>query len=77
MTIAEVAGKYNVPYSVAYEASYGVEPVATLERDKDFPEDKLFDNLILAYNVKRRRHEYEIALIDYKIKSANRIRGQV
>ena len=42
MTIKEFAEKYDLPYSVAYEASYGVHAVSTRIRDRDFPEDEMF-----------------------------------
>lgn len=42
MTIKEFSDKYDVPYNMAYEASYRVSPVGTMQRDKDFPEDDLF-----------------------------------
>ena len=42
MTIKEFSDKYGIPYHIAYEASYKVQPVGTFIRDKDFPEDLLF-----------------------------------
>lgn len=43
MTIKEFANKYGIPYHVAYEATYRVKPISTMMRDRDFPEDELFD----------------------------------
>ena len=43
MTIKGFADKYNIPYHIAYEASYNVQPIGTWERDKDYPEDDLFN----------------------------------
>ena len=42
MTIKEFANKYGIPYHVAYEATYRVKPISTMQRDRDFPEDELF-----------------------------------
>ena len=43
MTLKEFAQKYDVPYHVVYEASYKVPAISTMMRDRDFPEDELFD----------------------------------
>ena len=76
MTIKAFAEKYGINYNLAFEASQGVKPVPTLERNKDFPEDELFDNLIAIYHRKRRFFEQEISALNVKIRSANRKRGE-
>ena len=60
MTIREFADKYEIPYSIAYEASYKVSPVGTLKRDKDFPEDELF---AAADKLLEKRMQYHTKLI--------------
>lgn len=42
MTIKEFSEKYGVSYNMAYQASHEVEPVGSMIRDKDFPEDGLY-----------------------------------
>lgn len=42
MTLKEFANKYQIPYNVVYEASYKVQPISTVRRDRDFPEKQLF-----------------------------------
>ena len=56
MTIKEFADKYDVPYHIAYEASYKVTPVGTLYRDKDFPEDDLFVETDKLLEIRMRKH---------------------
>ena len=36
MTIKEFAYKYTLPYHLVYKASFTVQPIATLERDRDY-----------------------------------------
>lgn len=42
MTIKEFVSKYNVPYSVVWQATCNVKPVSTLMRDRDYPEKELY-----------------------------------
>ena len=46
VTIKAFAKKYGVPMSIAFEASYDVQPKATMERDKDFDEQEMYDSLV-------------------------------
>ena len=41
MTIKEFAYKYTLPYHLVYKASFTVQPIATLERDRDYREEDL------------------------------------
>jgi hypothetical protein len=43
MTIMEFSKKYRIPYHIAYEATYKVPAISTMQRDREYPEDKLFD----------------------------------
>ena len=43
MTLQEFSDKYHVPYHIVYEASYKVPAISTDIRDRDFPEDQLFN----------------------------------
>ena len=43
MTLQEFSDKYHVPYHIVYEASYKVPAISTDIRDRDFPEDELFN----------------------------------
>ena len=43
MTIREFADKYGIPYHIVYEATYKVSAISTMRRDREYPEDKLFD----------------------------------
>ena len=52
MTIKEFSRKYNVTYHLAYLASYGVQSESTWVRDRDFPEDKLYKNLVSLLNTR-------------------------
>ena len=75
VTIKEFAEKYRISYCQAYELSYGVEPVPTLIRDKDFPEDELFENLVALLH----RHQFDaektVAKVKKKISEVNKIRA--
>ena len=52
MTIKEFSEKYDIPYNMAYNASYGVKPVSTALRDRDFMEEELKKSLICQLNCK-------------------------
>ena len=41
MTIKAFAEKYDIPYSLAYEASYDVRPTLRREGNKDFDEQEM------------------------------------
>lgn len=43
MTIREFADKYNVPYHIIYEATYNVTAISTMRKDREYPEDELFN----------------------------------
>ena len=43
MTIKEFANKYGIPYHIAYEATYRVKTISTMRRDREYPEDELFN----------------------------------
>ena len=60
MTIKEFSDKYEIPYSIAYEASYKVSPVGTMTREKDFPEGELFE---AADKLLQKRMQYHTKLI--------------
>ena len=57
MTIKEFSDKYDVPYYLAYEASYKVRPV---RRDKDFPEDELFAETKSLIHRRYERHRQQM-----------------
>ena len=42
MTIRQFSDKYGVPYPLAYGASYQVKPIATMTRDRDYPESEMY-----------------------------------
>jgi hypothetical protein len=46
MTLKEFARKYEIPYSLVWEASYNVKPTATIQRSKDFPEFELYASIM-------------------------------
>ena len=43
MTIKEFAEKYHVPYHIVYEATYKVQAISTMRRDREYPEGELFE----------------------------------
>ena len=45
MTIKEFSQKYEIPYYIAYNATVGLKPVASILRDKDFVEAELYRNV--------------------------------
>lgn len=45
MTIKDISEKYKVPYNLAWEATMGVQPFASIWRDKDFPEKEVVKNI--------------------------------
>lgn len=46
MTCKEFADKYNIPYHIAYAATYKVKPVSSMIRDRDYPEDDMREAVI-------------------------------
>ena len=59
MTIKEFAVKYTIPYHVAYKASFRVKPIATMQRDRDYDEDALYEETI-RYTKRRLREIKEL-----------------
>ena len=57
MTLKEFSIKYEVPYNLVYDSSYGVKPVSTLRRDRDFPEKDLYQSVVQNINRRIKRHE--------------------
>ena len=41
MTIKEFSRKYNIPYYLAYKASYNFTPVSTYRRDREYSEEEM------------------------------------
>lgn len=64
MTIKGFSEKYQVPYYIVYEASYKVQPVGTWVRDRDFPEDRLFEETkkLVGKRIEKHRKQLNIAL---------------
>ena len=46
MTIKEFSMKYEIPYSLAWQASYDVKPAETIRRNKDFSEKDLYRSVM-------------------------------
>lgn len=46
MTLREFAEKYDVPYNVAYNATYKVKSYSSMMHDKEYPEDELLKESI-------------------------------
>lgn len=57
MTIKEFAEKYMLPYKLAYEASYKVNPVESDIRLKDFPESDLLAEAKRLVNTRIDAHQ--------------------
>ena len=76
MTIKAFSEKYHINYNVAFNASKSVKPVSTLERDKDFSEDELFNSLIANYESKIRFHRMEILVLKTKIRMAKNLKKE-
>lgn len=43
MTIKEFSDKYQIPYNIAFKASYVVKPAATFRHDKEYNEQELHE----------------------------------
>ena len=41
MTIKEIAEKYDMPYHTVYNATYGIDTVQGIIRDKEYPEQEV------------------------------------
>lgn len=46
MTIKEFADKYQIPYNIAYKASYVVRPMSAFRCDKEYDEQELYDETL-------------------------------
>ena len=73
MTIREFIQKYQIPYHVAYEATYKVKPVSTMIRDRDYQEDELYKAVVemLAERIDRHKriiHEQRTFLNNMRCK---------
>lgn len=55
MTCKEFANKYNIPYHIAYAATYKVKPVSSMMRDRDYVEEELKTAVekLLEYRIKK------------------------
>ena len=75
MTIKEFSDKYDVPYYTAYEASYKVSPVGSVKRDKDFPEDQLFEETLKLIHRRYEKHRQQMTLCMRAEVNMNKRRG--
>ena len=57
MTIKEFANKYNIPYRIAYEATYLVKPSFPDMVNKEYSEKELIE--AVHKNMKRRIDRYQ------------------
>ena len=46
MTIKEFSDKYQIPYNIAFKASYVVKPAATFRCDREYDEKELYDETL-------------------------------
>ena len=70
MTCKEFSIKYNIPYHIAYAATYKVKPVSSMLRDRDYPEDALLDAVrkMLQQRIKKNK-----AILDEQVNALNRL----
>ena len=64
MTIKEFSQKYEIPYYIAYNATVGLKPVASILRDKDFVEAELYRNVNRMLNDRADRKADELNRIE-------------
>ena len=64
MTIKEFARKYDIPYHIAYNATVGLKPTASIWRDKDFVESELFKRVSDILNDRADRKADELSRIE-------------
>ena len=57
MTIKEIAEKYGVTYNVAYQGTYGVKPISTIYREREYPEKTVVKNIVFILNNRITRHK--------------------
>lgn len=67
MTIKEFSEKYEIPYYIAYNATVGLKPVASILRDKDFIEAELFRNVDRMLNDRADRKADELSRIEHML----------
>ena len=75
MTIKEFAAKYGLTYQQAYVASYGARPASLFERERDYSENELFDNMISYLHGRQFDAQRKAREAQKKISEMNRIRG--
>ena len=70
MTCKEFATKYNIPYHIAYAATYMVKPVSSMLRDRDYPEDAMLDAVrkMLQQRIKKNK-----AILEEQVNALNRL----
>lgn len=76
MTIKGFADKYNIPYHTAYQASYGVKPVSTMMKDREYPEKELFDNLVTMLHNRQFSAQKKMEEAQNLIRKVNGIAGK-
>lgn len=67
MTIKEFSDKYQIPYNIAYKASYVVKPFETMKSDKEYNEQSLYNETLQYINarlkiIRMQCNMYETAL---------------
>lgn len=63
MTIKGFAEKYEIPYSLAWQASCNVTPVATMTRNTDYPEEEMYREVQHILNERSLEHGKQVGLI--------------
>ena len=75
MKIKEFADKYHLTYQQAYVASYGAKPASLFERERDYQEDELFENMIDFLHERQFEAQRKAREAQRKISEMNKIRG--
>ena len=70
MTCKEFANKYDIPYHIAYAATYKVKPVSSMIRDRDYPEKELLNAVrkMLEQRIRKNR-----TILDEQVNALNRL----
>ena len=73
MTIKEFSDKYQIPYNIAFKASYVVKPVETFRRDKEYNEQELYDESVKYAKARLKMLTYQLDQYETALKNLGQL----
>ena len=72
-TIKEIAEKYNIPYHIVYQTTYGVDHSDYFGRGREYNEQQIVGNLKALIEDRIRKRAREIADLQEMLKNVQRM----